>query len=188
MATAQKDASKSTNKNKSAQQGTEGGGKKGPTMLERVFRSVSAADRFMKKWTKRVGAWKQADKEAEALGMRFESAEVLIGEVKNELEKLHSKGWTPPQIAGVGGGSGKKIDFAPDVQVWIKEKKRESYLAAFSAADLDKLFIDKIYGTKMMVRIGGRTENGKVARMIGFVPKGDVTTRQPTIGDVTKAA
>lgn len=178
-----------TNKGKTSTKPSKPEGEKKPTvsMVERAYRSHSLAYRAAVKWKQRLEAWGKEDDKAQALVNAHGWALEALGAVKEELNKLYQAKWQPPKVAGVGGGA-KKQDYKVDAQVWIRPKKHDSYKEAFGEAALGNLFIDRIVGTKMLVRIGPRAENGKVARVIGFVPKGDITTIEPKAAEQSEAA
>lgn len=156
------------------------------SMVERAYRSTSLAYRALVKWQNRVQAWGKEDEKAEALMHAHAKALEACTAVKEELNQLYQDKWQPPKVQGVTAA--RKQNFKVDVQVWIRPKKYDSYKEAFGEQALEHLFIDRMVGTKMLVRIGPRGEGGKVARVIGFVPKGDITTIEPKATEESEAA
>jgi hypothetical protein len=104
-----------------------------------------------------------ADKLADALDQ--------IGELKAELEKLHRSEWEPPKLSG-----GQALPIVAGTQVWIAPLHRAEYAEVFDAKDLDeRLFVDKVVGGKMVVRIG----DAKNPKTRFFVAKSHITTTKP---------
>ena len=176
MAQVNKTGSKATTKPSNNQKAA----KTPETVVQQTFRSVSQAHRCLHRWIDRWTRMGAEATEAKDIAKFLVDVTAEVATIKGSLETLHSAGWVAPKSAG-GGGANKAPELVEGAHVWIRPKYREEYLAVFSTMDLANLAIDKIIGEKghqkILVRIGPRAEGGKMARVIGFTPKGHLTTR-----------
>lgn len=135
-------------------------------------RSAAGASRMLTRW-KGQGTPEQVA----AIDAGLAATKAIAAELVNiglTIEVLQRTAFKPR-----GADNEPRVDMAPNAQVWVKAKKHSEYVAAFGQATLENLYIDRIIGAKILVRIGEAASEGKVARMIGFVPKGHLTTRKP---------
>lgn len=167
--------------NKKTETTTEEKGKKnGKSPVEKLYKKVNYIARIAHKAQTQVDRWK-ADSVGGAgdlvdLTGFVQTAAQALTEAASKLTTLHEAGFVPPRATR--GANNVKVELAEGVKVHIKDKYLDGlYAQAFSKESLDDLYVDRIVGTKALVRIGERSSDGKVARLIGFVPKGHLTVQ-----------
>ena len=165
-----------SNKTPKADKATAPAKKPKQTMVTKTFKTVSAVERYL---TRQSQVWSAAaQKDNHALEVREAMIRIVhqAEGLKAKLTDMHTNGWVPPSGTS---GQGPKAAIAEGVQVWIQTKKLAEYQSFFSSTDLDSLYVEKVYNGKILVRIGEEATGGKVRRMMGFVPKGHLTTARP---------
>lgn len=142
--------------------------KKADSYLDRTFRSASQAERCLNLWNDRWGSYATLDPKAKKVADSLKSALDEVRGLKDEILGLHKTKWQPPKLAG-----GQALPLQVNTQVWFVESQREGYQAIYGEG-INNMFIDKIVGGRMVVRIG---ESKVLTRF--FAPKSHLQTTAP---------
>lgn len=146
------------------------------TQVGRAFKSVAGAAKAVDRVEKIMSRFSTPDREDQAEALA--SARNGLVQASEAVECLRR---TLAQLDGTGyitakKGTAARIELAPEVRVWIKEKRIEEYAEAYTREQLGDLYVDRITTNgKILVRIGAKPS----VRYVGFVPANHMTTRQP---------
>jgi hypothetical protein len=144
------------------------------TYVGRVLRSAASANKALWRVAKLLRACTpRNDNEAMYISRSKEAlSEGLAADEKlrQALLALEDLGYFPPKTTKV------RTELAAEVRVWVKPKFFAGYAEAYSADQMDDLYVDRITTSgKILVRIGAPPSQ----RMIGFVTAGHLTTNKP---------
>jgi hypothetical protein len=149
---------------------------KGGPLIKRIAANANKFTQgFIDRQVKRAGRWEAQEPNEDIkntlsqLHQAFNHVrEQMAEDVMPLLKELSDSGYTPPKVATAA------IDYAPNRQVWIKPKLKAKYLEMdFTEEQLNNLFVVKVAGGKVMVRVGDNN-NWRIP-----IPKLHIAVREP---------